>query len=274
MTSTPFNPRFSVFGTAPSPEDERDYEMRPLLARAGLATTEALPDEVGVVNADVHRRWLPITDQGAEGSCTGHSLRNVKGVNERRWRTTSSRGRVPDFGPRGIYALAKQVGGYPDEEGAYMRDVLKAANQMGVPRDKDWPYVPRMTTEGAEQPTGEPIARWLQYARPWVVGTYARVRTLDEMLSTLHGVGPLHFAMTLTESFVEPDERGYILPPSGLELGGHAMCILSAKQSTRRFLVANSWGTGWGSGGYCWVDFDHVLTMSRSEVWAVPDAIV
>jgi hypothetical protein len=274
---TDFNPRFSAFGTAPeSPVDERDFEIRPLLAKAGAELRAAdLPDEVGTINADVHRAYLSITDQGQEGSCTGHSLRNVKGVNERRWRSPSAARRVPDFGPRGIYTLAKQVGGYPDEEGAYMRDVLKAANQLGVPREKDWPYVPCVNEGGAREEIGTPISRWLQYARPWVVGAYARVRTLDEMLATLHTVGPLHFAMDVTESFITPDARGWIPPtPFGETLGGHAMCILSAKQSDRRFLVANSWGTGWGADGYCWLDFDHLLTRARSEVWAVPDALL
>lgn len=277
MSTSPFEPRFSTFGTAPeSPEDERDYEMKPLLARASIPAKAAdLPDEVGRVNADVHRAYLPITDQGSEGSCTGHGLRNVKGVNERRWRRASAARTVPDFGPRGIYTLGKQVGGYPDDEGAYLRDVLKAANQMGTPRDKDWPYVPRLDNNGAEQGIGKPVPRWLQYARPWVIGTYARVRTLDEMLATLQNVGPLYFAMSLTESFMEPDSNGYIpKTPFGESLGGHCMGILAAKQSERRFLVANSWGTGWGVDGYCWLDFDHLLTKARGEVWAVPDAIV
>lgn len=260
-------PRFSRFGTAPeSPHDDRDHEIRTYLAGRPQAAT--LPDEVGTINAEIHRRWLPITDQGQEGSCTGHAMRNTKGVNERRHRSTSARGRVPDFSPRGAYHLAKQEGGYPDEEGAYMRDVVKAANHIGVPREKDWPYVAM-----PPGPAGDPISRWLQYARPWKIGAYARTRTLEEMLTSLQQIGPLFIAMSLHESFFEPDSRGYIPAPSGQDVGGHAMCLLAAKQSERRFLVANSWGTSWGTGGYCWVDFDHFLTQVPSESWSIPDYV-
>lgn len=267
-----FEPRFSTFGTAPeSPPDPRDFKARAYLGRARLNLSD-LPDEVGVVNADLHRRWLPISDQGYEGSCTGHAMRNVKGVNERRLRTTSSRGRVPDFGPRGIYTLAKQVGGYPDEEGAYMRDVTKAVHQFGVPREKDWPYVPVFTPDGAEQDIGTPTPRWLQWARPWAIGVYARAMTLEEMLFSLHQVGPLFSAMNLTETFMDPAADGTVSAPAGQELGGHAMAFLSAKQSTRKFLVANSWGTGWGLGGYCWIPFDHFLGVPH-EAWTVPDSV-
>lgn len=274
---TDFEPRFSVYGTAPeSPPDDRDFEIRPMLARAGAAVGDIpLPDEVGTINAEIHRRWLALTDQGAEGACTGHGLRNVKGTSECRWRTSSARARVPDFGPRGIYTLGKETGGYPDEEGAYLRDVLKAANQTGTAREKDWPYVPRFSDSGAAQDIGAPTARWRQYARPWRIGAYARVRTLDEMLTTLHTVGPLYFAMEVTESFVHTGADGLVPPnPFGEDLGGHCMCILSAKQSDRRFLVANSWGTGWGAQGYCLLDFDHLLSRAQGEVWAVPDAIL
>ena len=271
-----FEPRFSRFGTAPeSPEDHRDYQVRTLLSQraTGLSPSD-LPDEVGMMNAEIHRQYVGITDQGYEGSCTGHALRNVRMVNEMRPRPTWSRRRVPELGPRGIYNLAKQVGGYPDEEGAYMRDVVKAAEKHGIPREKDWPYIPHTDPRGSRQDIGEPTSRWLQYARPWGIGAYSRVHTLEEILLTLHTVGPLFIALNVTESFMEPAADGNIQAhPTGENLGGHAIALLAAKKSTRRFLIANSWGRGWGEHGYAYLDFDHFLTRTPHEAWSIHDKV-
>lgn len=262
--------RFSRFGTLPeSPLDERDYKVRAYLAKA--TDTSSLPDEVGSINAEIHKEYLPITDQGQEGSCTGHAMRNTKGVNERRWRSPSKALKVPDFSPRGIYTLGKQVGGYPDEEGAYVRDVAKAAATIGVPREKDWPYVADKSDSGTTQDIGKPSSRWLQYSHPWEIGVYAQATTLEDMLLSLHQIGPLFMAMELHESFYTPGPTGYVSPPTGAVIGGHSMCILMAKQSERRFMFANSWGTGWGASGYGWLDFDHFLTGVPSEAWSIPD---
>jgi hypothetical protein len=204
-------------------------------------------------------------------NCTGWAYRNVKTTMERSQRTGSRRARVPEFGPRGIYHLAKKVGGYPDEEGAYMRDVLKAADTHGSPREIDWPYVPHSDATGVHD-IGVPKMRWLTNAKRWQIGAYARLRTIEEMLVSLHTVGPLFIAMNLTDSFFTPQDNGDIDPPSGSDHGGHAMAAIAANRTRRRLLVANSWSTSWGLAGFCWVDFDHFLS-ARSEAWVIPDSL-
>lgn len=271
----PYDPTlpFSRFGTAPeSPPDQRDHLITAYVRNIQRAST--LPDEVGLANVDAHKGFVGVTDQMQEGSCTGHAARNTKTTLEVRHRSGSgAKRRVPHHGPRGIYTLGKQIGGYPEEEGAYMRDVCKAMHHFGVPREADWPYQAHTDNAGRQRDTGQPRQRWLTNARRWRIGSYARVRTLDQMLTALHTVGPLFMAMTLHENFIAPDPEGIIPEPSGPELGGHAMCILAATQSTRRFFVVNSWGTGWGLAGYCWISFDHFLTKAASEAWTIPDFV-
>lgn len=261
---------FSKFGTAPrSPRDDRDHLIQSYLP-ARLAASE-LPEEVGTENI----KFYPgIRDQGGEGSCTGFAYRSVKGTIERRQRRIPSKVKtVPDFGPRGIYNLAKQIGGYPEEEGAYMRDVVRAAYNFGSPREKDWPYTPHTSPKGKTQDTGKPVGRWQTYAKGWKIGNYAKAKTLDNMLVFLHHAGPLFMAMDLHENFMEPGPNGIIPAPDGELLGGHAMAIIAANQSTKQFYVANNWGTEWGLEGFCWISFDHFLEKSDSEAWAIPDSL-
>lgn len=262
---------FSKWGTAPeSPKDDRDHSISQYLPKTIRAS--ALPMEVGLENVEAHR-IIGITNQMGEGSCTGHGGRNTKTTMEiRKRKTRSAKKAVPVHSPRGIYHLAKQVGGYPDEEGAYMRDVVKAMANFGVPREKDWPYVAHTNDQGRTQEIGEPVKRWLTNAKRWQIGAYSQARTLDQMLTWLHTQGPLFMAMSLHDNFFDHDPEGIIPEPKGNQVGGHAMCILAADQSTKRFYVPNSWDVGWGKDGYCWITFDHFLSKTPHEAWAIHDA--
>lgn len=261
---------FSKFGTAPhSPPDDRDHTIDRYLT----GPTPLLPDEIG------YRSWLAypgIRDQGWEGACTGFDFRGVKGTMERLAKSKAGRGvktmsRVPDFGPRGIYHLAKQVGGYPNGEGAYLRDVLKAAQQYGSPRESDWPYVANTGPDGPHD-IGQPDGDFYRNAQHWKIGAYARLNTLEEMLRCLHEIGPIFAAITVYTSFFDTGSDGVVPPISGKEEGGHALCFAAASQSRRAFLVPNSWGPSWGWNGWCWIPFDYYFQVD-GEAWSIPDHV-
>ena len=38
---------------------------------------------------------------------------------------------------------------------------------------------------------------------------------------------------------------------------GHAICIVGYDLTRKLFLIKNSFGTGWGDKGYCWMPFDY-----------------
>lgn len=255
----PYDPSlpFSPLGTSPtSPGDDRDYDVRSFLT---IARADDLPRFVGQANLDVAPK---IRNQANEGSCTGHAGRTVKQTQERRARGGWRRWRVPEFGPRGIYDLAKQVGGYPQEEGAYVRDVMKALATYGTPFERDWPY-------RAGQP-GKPQPRFWADAQRWRIGAYARVRTLSEVLTVLHTTGPIYAASSWYSSWYRPGPRG-LLPTPVEDIGGHAYAIMAADQDAREFVKAGSWGEGYGDGGYVRIPFDYFFNAPH-EVWSIPDS--
>jgi hypothetical protein len=250
---------FSVHGTAPtSPPDDRDHEIGRYLAHPVLRAS-ALPALVGQANIDA---YPSIRDQGQEGSCTGHGYRSVKQTQERRARAGTKK-RVPEFGPRGIYELGKQVGGYPDEDGAYLRDVLKAAATYGSPYETDWRY--------KANAKGKPGKRFYPDALRYGVGAYARLKSLDEILTVLHTVGPVYAASDWFQSWYYPNADGTVPKPDTTD-GGHCYAYIAADQDRKAFYCANSWSNVWGLNGFFWLPFDYVLSgHGGSEYWSIPD---
>lgn len=256
---------FSPYGTHPvSPDDERDYPFATLASRLGVPSTSALPDEIGQNWVD---NYPGIRDQSQEGTCTGHGMRSVKQTTERAERKTKkAKQNVPEFGPRGIYEWAKQQGGYPGEEGAYLRDVLVAAAKRGVPLEKDWPYIAdRPDNPNYAQKIGQPDATIDKGAKRWQIGSYYRAKNIPEMLQGLL-VSPLYIAIDVYDGFERVGLDGIVPMPKASEksLGGHCVAVLLAKQSTRRFYVPNQWGTDWGHNGFCWLPFEYV-----TEAWVI-----
>lgn len=247
--------RFSMFGTAPSPEDDRDHSIERYV---DLKPVAALPSVVGQANIDA---YPGIRNQGQEGSCTGHGFRSVKETQERRVRAPHS-GRVPRFGPRGIYELGKQVGGYPDEEGAYLRDVLKAAAQYGSPYERSWPYVAGRR--------GKPRKSFYTDAERYQIGAYARLNTTDEALNVLEQVGPVYAASTWFREWSVVDRNGTLAHPRNDE-GGHCYALIAADRDRQAFYVANSWGPEWGLDGFFWLPFAYLPDIDF-EMWSIPDS--
>ena len=69
-----------------------------------------------------------------------------------------------------------------------------------------------------------------------------------------------------------PAQSGVVqLPKRGERLvGGHAVVAAGYDMPAKRFLVRNSWGTGWGRRGYFTMPFDYLLDTNLSDdFWTI-----
>ncbi|WP_125256789.1 C1 family peptidase [Brevundimonas fluminis] len=57
----------------------------------------------------------------------------------------------------------------------------------------------------------------------------------------------------------------------GAVKGGHAMVVVGYDDARKAFRLINSWGTGWGDGGYVWVTYEHFVRVVR-EAYVALDA--
>jgi C1A family cysteine protease len=58
--------------------------------------------------------------------------------------------------------------------------------------------------------------------------------------------------------------------PNEQMLGGHAVLAVGYDDAQQRFLVRNSWGDGWGMGGYFTMPYTYLTERSlSSDFWAI-----
>lgn len=152
------------------------------------------------------------------------------------------------------------------DRGAQIRNSIKAAVEYGICPSGLCPFDP---ARFAVQPSPTAFGN----ATTNQVESYQR---LDEnflfrdMLLCLAGGVPFVFGASLYENFEELDSGSVVKPPEGAIVGGHAMLCVGYDDAARQFIVRNSWGTGWGQGGYCYFSYDYLCNPSLvADVWAI-----
>ncbi len=242
------------YGWVPDLPDARDFAFA-----APEAVLASLPSSV-----DLRAQCPAIYDQGQLGSCTANAIGAA-------FEFAQIKEEMTDFIPSRlfIYYNERQIEGTVDQDaGAMIRDGIKSVHRLGVCPEDTWAYdIARF----AEKP---PQAAYTQ-AQDHQATVYRRVQhTLPQMQGALAAGIPIVFGFSVYESFESQDvARSGIVPlPQRSErlLGGHAVVAVGYDDATQRFIVRNSWGTGWGMNGYCTMPYAYLIDRSlASDFWAI-----
>lgn len=208
--------------------------------------------------ADYKKIKVPILDQGSEGACTGFGLATVANYLLRR------RLVIPDkapVSPRMFYENARRYDDWPGEDydGSSARGAMKGWHKHGVCSEKDWPY-----PLSRQYPRGLTDAR-TSAARKRPLGAYYRVNHKDlvAMHSAIAEVGILYATSTVHTGWDKVGKDGMIKESAELT-GGHAFAIVAYDEEG--FWIQNSWGRGWGQGGFGRISYDDWLA-NGTDVW-------
>jgi hypothetical protein len=192
------------------------------------------------VTSVVHKRLIPVLDQGNVGSCTGNAGIGCLGTD-------------PYFNsvPRSeVYTL--------DEPGALR--LYSAAEVI----DGSGPYPPN--DNGSY---GLSIAKAL--ANAGMISSYQHTFTLDDALKAL-SVYPIMVGMNWYSGMFYPQADGRIIP-SGRIMGGHEVEASEIDAENQRVWFWNSWGESWGLKGRFYLtftDFGKLLSQRGDVVVLIP----
>jgi len=239
----------------PDLPDQRDH-----IFSAPAPVLTVLPPSV-----DLQSACPPIVyDQGALGSCTANAIAGALEFD-------LGKQKLCDFMPSRlfIYYNERKIEGTVDSDsGAMIRDGIKSVAKQGVCTEDLWPYEIDKFTE-------EPTSACYTAALDNQALSYQRVpQNLDQMRGCLANGFPFVFGFTVYESFEsrEVAKTGVVPMPGTGEsiLGGHAVLAVGYDDETQRFRVRNSWGSGWGDGGYFTIPYAYLTKRSlASDFWTI-----
>lgn len=188
-------------------------------------------------------------DQGQQASCVGwavaYAMKTYQEGVERRWPLDQP---SSQFSPAFIYnqiRRSQDCGG-----GTFLPDALNLVQRAGAAPLSDFPYTPQACT-------AVPSAAVSQRARQFAIADWRRVDTRDQLeVKAYVAAGiPVMIGMRVDEPFMRLRGPVTYNQYSGVSLGGHALLVMGYDDSRAAFRVINSWGTGWGDGGFGWISY-------------------
>jgi C1A family cysteine protease len=246
--------RFGNYGWIPDVPVARDRVLQ-LPRKAG-----ALPP-----SADLRAGCPSVYDQGQIGSCTANAIAAAIEFDQRKQQL------VQPFTPSRLFIYYNErlmEGSVASDSGAQIRDGIKSVASQGACAETLWPYV---EDQFAVRPT--PPCYKIAGTHPAV--SYSRVpQDLIQMKACLAAAYPFVLGFTVYESFESDSvaQSGIVAMPGGSEtvLGGHAVMAVGYDDASSRFLLRNSWGAGWGMGGYFTIPYAYLTDGNLADdFWTV-----
>ncbi|MEP6748721.1 MAG: C1 family peptidase [Bacteroidota bacterium] len=241
-------------GWLPDLPDARDFQYA-----APLKVMMKLPSKT-----DLRSKCPPVYNQGHLGSCTANALSGAFQYGQKK------QGKAT-FMPARLFLYYNErvlINTTASDSGAYIRDGIKSLNVDGICKETLWPY-------NESQFAVKPNAACYKEALQSQILSYQR---LTNSINTLKGCladgYPFVFGFTVYDSFMTAKvAKSGIMPMPDYSkekvVGGHAVMGAGYDDSKQAFLIRNSWGKGWGIGGYFWMPYAYATSTVANDFWTI-----
>lgn len=158
------------------------------------------------------------------------------------------------------------IAGTAGPAGTRLTDVGDALSSGGHPTETAWPYNASLGHATEPPPPSAAATRWFAAD---LIGIPLRHDGLEDLIEgALALLIPVVIVIELTTEFETPQPSGEIAVPALTSPAGEYHAVLAVGAATdrtrnsRRLLVRNSWGAGWGAGGYGWLPHDYLIAFA------------
>jgi hypothetical protein len=237
----------------------------------------------GRMGADAPIDWSEyvdhVRDQGQIQKCVGMAKARCLHILAQKLKFgRPNPGAVPYPSEDGIYKLAREASG--DLANGGLQDVGSSpsaadealSTDVGVPLERDAPP----NDQTINQPLDvEVLARAIAIKMTgFYLITSDGSSRVDDACQALSQHGPFAMAIPVGDEYESCNSQAPVFAPQGKVYGGHAISIVGwrAVGSRRQFLNVGSWNTGWGFGGYAWLD-ESVLSDPRASDFSIPTLV-
>lgn len=249
----------------PSRNTEKDWRFEDAVASEAIGAPLALPASV-----DLRASWWKINNQESTGSCVGWA--SADGVARYHFVKANRLTQTALLSPRFIWMASKETDVFTSRPETFIEGAgtsLKAAvdimRSFGNVPETLLPF--KITTF---MHLGNPNAFFATAATRKVTAYFNLFKNLTNWRSWLVNHGPLLVALNVDATWDNATATGGKLntfQPNTVR-GGHAVAIVGYR-TDGRFIVRNSWGTGWGDNGFAYPTDAYVNAAFFNESYGV-----
>jgi C1A family cysteine protease len=239
-----------VLNVVPSQETEKDWRIQTADAAGLLAAPAAAVPK----SKDLRETWWKVGDQGTTGSCVGWATADSL----LRWHYVKA-GRIKNtetLSKRFIWMASKETDEFNsspttfiENAGTSLKAALDVARKFGEVKENVLPF------SGALYPNDP--ATFYALAAQLKISSYFNLSlnrggSFDSWRRWLATHGPMLTRLDVDRTWDDADANAGNLDAyqPKTKRGGHAVSIVG--YTADRFIVRNSWGTGWGDKGFAY----------------------
>ena len=233
-----------ILNCKPSPKTFEDWTFDNAQEADIVATAAAPP-----TSKDLREDWWKINDQGTTGSCVGWAAAD----SVLRWHFVKA-GKLAAadlLSPRFVWMASKETDPFItrpttfiETEGTSLKTALDIARKFGVVRDIYLPFATGKLYAGKVQ------TFYATAALRKILAYFNLDRNLTDWRSWLATKGPILTRLDVDRTWDDASLNSGNLDEykPATTRGGHAVAIVGYRPD--RFIIRNSWGTGWGDRGF------------------------